>query len=71
MSKKAIELMEYVEPIELPWHVMRFFPEGARKIDFCGDQASFGEDYGSVEELRAAIEWMADQFGGKVKWKKT
>jgi len=47
---------------------MRFFVEGNRKIYFCGDQASFGEDYGTVEELRKAIKWFVEEFGGKVKW---
>jgi len=66
--KPAYKHMKKVDDIEMPWHVMRFFVEGNRKIYFCGDQASFGEDYGTVEELRKAIKWFVEEFGGKVKW---
>lgn len=35
-----------------------------------GDQASFGKDFGSLQELRTAIQWYVDQLGGTVKWEK-
>lgn len=67
-QKKAYKVMKKQPPIEMPYHVMRFFTEGNRTITFCGDQASFGEDYGSIEELREVVEWLAAQFNGKVAW---
>ena len=65
---KAYKKMKEVPAIKMPWHVMRFFAEGSRHITFSGDQASFGEDYGTIDELRAAIKWFVKQFGGKVTW---
>jgi len=67
--KKAVDLMVETPPIKFPWHVMRFFGEGSRQIDFANDQASFGEDYGNIYEIREALDWLTDQFGGKVNWK--
>lgn len=67
-KKKAHKKMKYVEPIKMPYNVMRFFVEGSREITFANDQASLGEDYGTIEELRDVVEWLADQFGGKVEW---
>ena len=66
---KAIDMVVNQPPIIFPYHVRRFFTEGSRQIDFSGDQVSFGEDFGTVDELRGVIEWFADQFDGKVKWK--
>ena len=67
---KAYKKMKKVEDIQMPWEVGRFFKDGSRSISFFGDQASFGEDYGTIEELRSAIQWFVEQFGGTVKWKK-
>ena len=68
--KKAIELAVEVPPIKIPWTVARFFKGGHTEITFSGKDVSIGEDYGSVQELRKVIDWLADQFGGKVKWSK-
>lgn len=68
-NKKAFELIGSTSPIEMPWEILRFFPENGRKIDIFGEQASLGEDFGTLEELRAAVGWLVDQFGGEVKWK--
>ena len=66
------EQLELQSNIEVPWNVWRMFGDKSKNgiIEICGDQASFGEDFGSKEELRVAIEWYAEQLGGKVKWEK-
>jgi hypothetical protein len=67
---KIKEQLKLQKDIELPWHVWRFFGKQSSSVLVRGDQASFGEDFGSQEELRKAIEWYADQLGGKIKWEK-
>jgi len=67
-EKKVIEIIESYKDIEVPFHVWRLFSTQAKHISFMGNQASFGEDFASIEELRTAIEWYADQLGGAVKW---
>jgi hypothetical protein len=44
----------------------------AKKISLHGNQASLTNeaDFANLEELRKAIEWYADQLGGKIKWDK-
>jgi hypothetical protein len=66
------EQLELQSNIEVPWNVWRMFGNKSKNgtIEIRGDQASFGEDFGSKEELRVAIEWYVDQLGGKVKWGK-
>lgn len=70
MKKKAIDLIGSTPPIKFPHNVSRFFIGGPHSIEFASEQASFGEDYGSLTELRSAVEWLVDQLGGKVKWSK-
>lgn len=69
---KLNEQLDLQSDIEVPWNVWRMFGNRAKcgTIQIRGDQASFGEDFGSKEELRAAIAWYVDQLGGKVKWDK-
>jgi hypothetical protein len=68
---KLKEQLELQSDIEVPWSVWRLFgSENCKYISIRGDQASFGEDYGSKEELRAAIAWYVEQLGGKVEWDK-
>ena len=69
-NKKAIEIMLDQPSIVMPHNVMRFFVDGSRQIDFAGNQASLGEDFGDLSEIRVALDWLVDQFGGKVKWKR-
>lgn len=56
--------------IEVPYHVWRMFGENAKHIAIAGNQASLGEDFGSLQELRNALKWYIEQLGGKVKWEK-
>jgi hypothetical protein len=68
MSKKLIEQIKLQKDIDVPWNTWRFFASSCKKINLAGEQASFGEDYGSVEELRKAVEFYVEQLGGKVSW---
>ena len=54
--------------VEVPWHVYRFL--GDRRIDIFGNLIAIGaeNDYGSLTEVRAALEWYVTQLGGTVKW---
>lgn len=67
---KLKEQLKLQKDIEVPYHVWRMFGENSKFIVTAGAQASLGEDYGSLQELRSAIEWYADQLGGKIKWEK-
>lgn len=72
MVMKIKEQLKLQKDIEVPWHVWTKFGDCAKKISLRGDQASFTNesDYANLEELRRAIEWYADQLGGKIKWDK-
>jgi hypothetical protein len=65
----ADRLFEHTD-IEVPYHVWTCFGEKAQSISLAGNQASLGEDYHSLTELRKAIEWYVGQLGGNVKWSK-
>lgn len=67
---KIKEQLKLQKNIEVPYHVWRMFGEDCKVIIMAGDQASFGEDFGSLQELRSAIQWYVEQLGGKVKWEK-
>lgn len=58
------------DTMEVPWGVWTCFGQNTKQIMFAGKQVSLGEDFKSVQEVRAAIEWYANQLGGKVKWSK-
>lgn len=43
--------------------------DSTAKISYANGDVSLGEgDYGSLEQMREAIEWLVEQFGGEVKW---
>lgn len=67
---KIKEQLKLQKNIKVPYHVWRMFGEDCKVIIMAGDQASFGEDFGSLQELRSAIQWYVEQLGGKVKWEK-
>lgn len=67
---KVKDQLKLQKDIEVPYNVWRFFGQQSKIITVAGNQASFGEDYGTQEELRNAIEFYVDQLGGKVKWEK-
>lgn len=69
MKKLADRLKEHKD-IEVPYHVWTCFGNQSKEVLLSGNQASFGEDYKSLEELRNAIEWYVEQLDGKVKWNK-
>lgn len=67
---KVIEQVKLQKDIEVPWHVWRMFGGQCKFITLAGNQASLGEDYGTAEELRKAVEFYVEQLGGTVKWGK-
>lgn len=67
---KLKEQLKLQKDIEVPFHVWRMFGQNSKVISMAGNQASLGEDFGSLQELRTAIEWYVEQLGGKVKWEK-
>jgi hypothetical protein len=68
--KTVAERLKEHSDIQVPYNVWTCFGEKAKLITLAGDQASLGEDYHTLPELREAIEWYANQLGGKVKWYK-
>jgi hypothetical protein len=67
---KIKEQLELQKDIEVPWHVWTKFGNCAKKVSLHGNQVSLTNeaDFANLEELRRAIEWYADQLGGKIKW---
>jgi hypothetical protein len=72
MSQKLKEQLKLQKDIEVPWHVWTKFGQCAKKISLHGNQASLTDeaDFANLEELRIAIDWYAEQLGGKIKWEK-
>lgn len=68
MTKKLIEQLDLQKDIEVPYHAWRFLGPQSKLILIRGDQASLGEDFGSLEELRKAVEFYVEQLGGKINW---
>jgi hypothetical protein len=66
---KVVDQLKLQKDIEVPYNVWRFFRSESKEILVRGNEASFGEDFGTKEELRKAIEFYVDQLGGKVTWK--
>lgn len=66
-DKVAYRLKSY-ENIDVPYHVWTVFGDQSKTIHLAGDQASFGEDFKYLHELRTAIEFYVDQLDGKVEW---
>ena len=69
---KIKDQIKLQKPIQVPYHVWTAFGTKAKVILLMGDQFSLAEeaDYVNIEKARKAIEWYADQLGGKVKWEK-
>jgi hypothetical protein len=67
---KLYKQLQKYKPIEVPYKVWVCFGQQSKLIHVAGDQASLGEDYVDLEQLREAISWYADQLGGKITWSK-
>jgi len=68
--KKMKETEDSIE--DAPWNVYRMLGTGQqRKIDVAVSSLQIVEnaDFGTIEDCRQAIEWLALQLGGEVKWK--
>ncbi len=64
--KRAIDTLTEQPEIEVPFEV--YCVTGKRTIMFAGDVSSIGEDFVSLEQTRAALEWYVNQYGGNVVW---
>lgn len=70
MKKQLIDYLKEPSKLDVPWHVWRFIGNNSKQIDLAGDQACLGGDFGTLQELRTAVEWYVKQLGGQVKWEK-
>lgn len=68
--EKYNKIQEIDTTVKLPRKVWTTFYETIPYVDILGDQISFGGDYKSLEEVRESLEYLVDQFGGKVEWSK-
>lgn len=68
--ERAVEI-DKLNEVEVPYYVWALFGDGCKTIRVIGSkEISLGEDYTSIDQIRIALDWYADHFGGKVKWKK-
>ena len=58
------------ESPEIPFHVWCCFWESRPELYIDPYGIQILGDNNSVDSFRIAIEWFAEQFGGKVKWSK-
>ncbi len=56
--------------VEVPWKVLRLFPDNFTHISLSSNDISLGGDYGSLQENREALSWLIEQFGGTATWQK-
>jgi hypothetical protein len=69
LIKKAKKI-DKLNTITVPYYVWHLFGDQCKEICINGtDAISFGEDYGSVEELREAIKWYVETLGGTYEFK--
>jgi hypothetical protein len=55
----------------VPYKVWTTFAERQFSMDIMGDQISINDgDYKSLDEIREALDWMVQQFGGSTEWNK-
>jgi hypothetical protein len=69
ISERVAAINE-LEKVETPWEVKRIFGEVilfGSQVSVVGDDC---RDYADVDDMRKAIAWLAEQFGGTVKWTK-
>ena len=76
MAKKPKTLIQRYEAIqkiglevEVPWKVWTFFADSAFTLRTDGTYIAMSGDYKSLDEAKAAAEWLVEQLGGKVTWK--
>lgn len=70
--KKQKTLKQILDnPPELPVIPLHVWTKlGDKHVSVYLNQVSFGEsDFASLEEMRLALDWYVEQFGGEVKWK--
>lgn len=69
----AIERYDAIQKIgtevDVPHYAWTTFMPEYRSISIVGTDICLGEDYKSIEQARAGIEFYVTQLGGTVKWK--
>jgi len=67
INPKAINRMKNYN-ISTPWHVMRVLD--MKQISISGEQVCISKDgdFVNLQEMRQALDWIVDQFGGRVRW---
>ena len=70
---KAKKIMEKIKKLQtktevIPWFVWTAFWDKSPFFNIIGDQVTFDGDYKTLQEMRNALDWMVDQFGGEVTW---
>jgi len=65
---QRLQKIQQLEQIEVPWEVKRVFGP----VSLFGAQVNIGVDTDVVSEDQAkiALQWLVEQFNGKVKWGK-
>jgi hypothetical protein len=66
--KTVADRLKKHQDILVPYNVWTAFGTNAKIVTFSGDQASFGEDFKDLEQLRVVIGWYVEQLNGKVTW---
>lgn len=63
--------IDKLNEVEVPYFCWVLFGEAAKRITISdSEQICLGEDYKSIDQIRDALDWYVDQFGGKTKWGK-
>lgn len=71
-KKRRVKDLLKTTYVPVPWGVSRLIDIPKHGIEILGDQAYLGTgDAGTLEEIREALDWMVEQFGGSVKWEDT
>jgi hypothetical protein len=72
MAKTLFEKYKAIQKVgttvEVPYEVWTAFGSNCRELSISQTDICLGEDYKSLRQARAAIEWYVNQLGGKVKW---
>lgn len=68
--EKLKQIKQIGTTIEVPHGIWTLFSAQQKQILIIDeDNICLGEDYASIEQCRAAINWYAAQLGGTIKWK--
>ncbi|MBV6514199.1 MAG: hypothetical protein FMNOHCHN_03789 [Ignavibacteriaceae bacterium] len=70
-NKKMYEILRESTAVQVPYYAWTKMG-GSKQLEVFGNQTALSPeaDYATVEEVRKALEWYIDQFGGTVTWRK-